>query len=102
MTPLQTEGVLRHQPARRKNHEVAIRRAGGVSGRSEHGIYRGVRMIEAHGSQGVEAPQIVAAGCEVAVPGDDVQRTVIERRAPELAREFLNQLGGNIAVLETR
>ncbi len=57
-------------------------------------------MVEADRIDRVEPPQIVLVGRVVAVPGDHVERRMVQSRRPQPALEFLDQLGGAIDVLE--
>jgi hypothetical protein len=45
-------------------------------------------MIVADRADRVEAVEIVAERREIAVPGDDVERAVIERRRPQVRRDI--------------
>ena len=42
-------------------------------------------MVEADRADRVEARQIIAVGREIAVPGDNIERRMIERRRPQRA-----------------
>lgn len=55
-------------------------------------------MIEADGVDDVEMRQIIPIGREVAMPGDDIERAMVQRRAPQAPAEFLNELeiGGDM------
>lgn len=58
-------------------------------------------MVEADGVDAVEAGQVVLAGSVVAVPGDDVERRVVEVGDPEIAEELGDDLEGTVvAVVE--
>ena len=46
--------MLRHQPARREDHEIHIRGTGHWRWRGEHGIDRGIGMIETHCIDAIE------------------------------------------------
>ena len=59
-------------------------------------------MIEADRVDRVEARQIVAIGREIAVPGDDVERRMIQCGAPQTALELLDHRVWFIAILEPR
>ena len=48
----------------------------------------GVGVVEADGVDAVEAGEIVLARRVVAVPGDDVERRVVEVGRPEIAQEL--------------
>ncbi len=61
---------------------------GGLAGRGQHGEDRRVGMVEAHRADGVEAREIVFVGRVVAVPGDDVERRVVDSARPEPARRI--------------
>src|SRR5579864_7673173 len=49
-------------------------------------------MIEAHRVDRVEAREVVFAWRVVAVPRDDVERRMIDRRAPQLTTELSDEL----------
>ena len=58
-------------------------------------------MVEADGVDAVEAGEVVFAGGVVAVPGDDVERGVVEVGGPEIAEELGDDLeGAAVAVFE--
>src|SRR5207245_6097793 len=78
MKPGGTERVLHGEPAGRKDHEVDRIDAGRIADRLQHEKDRRVRMVVAHRAHGVEAAQIVAIRGVVAVPGDDIERGVID------------------------
>ena len=54
-------------------------------------------MVEADRADGVEAAQVVLVGRVVAVPGDHVERGVIERRRPQIGRRT-SPRSSNVAV----
>src|SRR5690606_33529274 len=86
------EGVFGAQPARREDHEVQVRSARCVAGRSEYGEDRGIGMVETDRPDRVEATQVVTIRNVVAVPGDDIQRRVADGSAPQRALELGDQL----------
>src|SRR4051794_1361717 len=57
-------------------------------------------MVEADRAHRVEARQVVAPRRVIAVPGDDIERGMVERRGPQRAEEFLDDLGLLVLVLE--
>nr|GFD53832.1 hypothetical protein [Tanacetum cinerariifolium] len=59
-------------------------------------------MVVTDRAQGVEQAQVIFVRHVVAVPGHDVERRVVELRAPQFAKELLHQFGGLLAVLEVR
>src|SRR5579863_9353107 len=75
-----TEGVLRHQPAGREDHEVHVGGARRIAGRGQHCEDGWVWVIVADGADGIEAPEVVLVGRVVAVPADDVERRVVHLR----------------------
>ena len=56
-------------------------------------------MVEQERPDGREAPQIVFVGRVIAVPGDDVERGMIEFRRPERTAPFHMQQGLGVALL---
>src|SRR5579863_7459973 len=56
--PGRTEGVLRHQPAGREDHEVQVGGAGGVAEGGQHREDGGIRVVVADGADGVEAGEV--------------------------------------------
>ena len=96
--PRRAEGVLGHHPARRENDEIQVRRAGHFRRRGQDGEYRRVRMVEADRPDGVEVRQIILVGRMVAVPGDDVERRMIDVGGPQVAGVFANELEGAVGV----
>ena len=102
MEPGRAKGVLGDHPARRKDHEVKVGRSRRVGGRGQHGEDRRIGMIEAHAVDDVEAREIVFVRHVIAMPGDDIERRVIDGRAPQPAAEFGHQLEVSLAVLERR
>ena len=89
--PRRPERVLGDEPAWRENHEIDIGGAGEVRRSGEHAEDRRIRMIEAHRAHRHEAREVVFAGHEVAVPGDDVERRVVHLRRPQIALELGQQ-----------
>ena len=100
--PGRAERVLGHHPARREDDEIGIGAAGHVAGAGQHGEDRRVGMVEADRADRVEARQIVAVGRVIAVPGDDVERRMVEGRRPQRAERFLDDFGRLVLVLDTR
>src|SRR4029079_15858688 len=90
--PWRAEGVLGYHPARRENDEVGICAPGRFAGRGQHGEDRWIGMVEADRADGVESCQLIAAWREIAVPGDNVQRAMVERRRPQRTLIFLYDL----------
>ena len=91
--PRRAEGVLGDQPARREDHEVDVRGAG-VCWRGQHREDRRIRMIEADRADRVEPRQIVFVRRVVAVPGDHVERRMIDLGRPQIALEFATSCAG--------
>ncbi len=56
-------------------------------------------MVEADRADGIETPKIVAIGRVVAVPGDHIERRVIDRCPPQRPLELGDQLELPFAVL---
>ena len=88
MEPRRTKRMLGDHPSRRKNYEVDIRGSRNFRRRSQHRVNRRIRMIEAHGVDAIEIRQIVLVGHVVPMPGNHVQRRVIDRRRPESSLEL--------------
>ena len=99
VVPGRPERILRHQPAIREDHEVDIGGARRLGGRGQHGEDRGVGMVEQDRPDRGEAAQIVFVGRVVAVPGDDIERRVIDLASPRAAAPFHEHPGGRVAVL---
>jgi hypothetical protein len=57
-------------------------------------------MVEAHRIDRVEAVQIIAIRRVIAVPGDDIERRMVEGRRPEVPERLLDHLGRLVLVLE--
>ena len=57
-------------------------------------------MVEEDGADGGEGAEVVLIGRVVAVPGDDVQRGVLDGRGPEGASPLDGEGGGGVAVFE--
>ncbi|MNZ88865.1 hypothetical protein D3C78_1077670 [compost metagenome] len=93
MEPRRTEGVLGHHPAWREDHEVEVGQAMNAGGRRQNGEDRWVRMVEAHGADGVETTQVVFVRDVVTVPGHDVERRMVQLAPPQFTEEFLYQGG---------
>ena len=100
MKPGRAKGVLRDQPARRKDHEIAIGGAGDFAGCGQHRKDRRVGMVEADRAQRVEPRQIVFVGRVIAVPGDDVERRMVELRGPQIAGELDDDLELFVSILK--
>ena len=98
--PGRAERVLGDHPARREDHEVGIGAARHVARAGQHREDRRVGMVEADRADRVEPRQIVAVRRVIAVPGDDVERRMVERRRPQAAERFLDDFGRLVAVLE--
>ena len=101
MKPRRPEGVGHGQPAGRKNDEIDAVHARRVAGRLQDQEDGGVRMVETHGAHGVEGAQIVLVRRIVAVPCDDVQRRMVDGRAPQPAGEFRQQFEVAAAIFES-
>ena len=86
--PGRAERVLGHHPARREDHEVGVGPARHVARAGQHGEDRRIGMVEADRADRVEAREIVATRREIAVPGDDVERRMVERRRPQRPEHF--------------
>ncbi len=91
MEPRRPERVLRHEHARREDDEVDRVDAGRIGHRLQHEEDRRIGMIEADRADRVEAAQVVFVRRVVAVPRDDVERRVIERRLPQTALELSDE-----------
>ena len=61
-------------------------------GRGQHGVDGRVGVVEGDGVDAVEARQVVLVRRVVAVPGDHVERRVIDERGPQAAEK----LGGDV------
>ena len=90
--PRRAERVLGHHPARREDHEVAIGGARRVGRRGQHREDRRVGMVEADRADRVEAREVVFVRRVVAVPGDDVERRMVELGRPQMALELRDEL----------
>ena len=102
MKPGWPERVLRHQPARRKDHEVEVGRAGRVARRGQYGEDRRVGMIEADRADRIERAQVVLVRDMVAMPRHDIQRRVADAGVPEMALELGDEFEVAVDVLEGR
>src|SRR4029077_2090518 len=76
--------------------------AGGVARSRQYGEDRRVRVIEADRAERVEPRQIIGVRRVVAMPGDDVERRVVELGRPEIALELGDDLAGFGVVLKGR
>ena len=85
--PGRAERILGDHPARREDDEIGIGPAGNVAWAGQDGEDRWIGMIVGDGADRVEQAEIVFPGREIAVPGDDVERAVIERRSPRANRD---------------
>lgn len=95
-----TEGVFGHHPAWRKEDEVHVCGSGDFAWRGEDGENAGIRVVETYGVDRVEAGKIVFVGSVIAVPGDNIERGVIEVGCPEASLKFCDNLeGGVVAVV---
>jgi len=56
-------------------------------------------VVEADGVDAVEACEVVLAGCVVAVPGNYVERGVVEVCGPEVALKFGDDLEGGVVAI---
>ena len=86
------EGVLGNHPARGEEDEIYVCGSGDLAWGGEDGEDAGVGVIEAYGVDGVEAGEVVLVWSVVAVPGDDVERRVVEVGCPEVSEEFCYDL----------
>ena len=77
MVPRGAEGVFRDEPARREDDEVGDRGAGMVRGASEHSEDAGVGVVIGDAADSGEAAEVVFVGVVEAMPGDDVEGSVI-------------------------
>jgi hypothetical protein len=97
--PRRPEGVLGDDPAGRKDREVHIGRPMNLAGRSEDGVDRRVRVVEADGVDAVEAGKVILVGSVVAVPGDDVERGMVEVRSPKVSLKLGDDLEGGVVTV---
>ena len=100
--PRRPEGVLRHRPALREDHEVDVGGARRVRRRGHHRVDRRIGMVVEQRADRREAPQVVFVGIVVAVPGDHVERRMRHLGAIKLAAPFDDQRAGLFAVLVGR
>ena len=59
-------------------------------------------MVEADRADGVEPREVVGIGGVIAVPGDDIERRVVELGRPEIALKLGDDLKGFVLILECR
>ena len=72
---------------------------GGVRRRGQHSEDRRVGMIEADRVDDVEAREVVLVRRVVAVPGDDVERRMVDLRRHRLPQNFATSSSGAVDVL---
>src|SRR3546814_4808847 len=101
MVPRRPEGILSHYPALRKYHKVDVGGAGHRGGRRQHREDRGIGMVEAHRVHRAEALEVVLVGRVVAVPGDHVERRLVELAGMEAAAPLHRQARRLLAVLRS-
>ena len=92
MEPRRAERVLRRPSSaagRRRSRRSRSRR---IRRRRQHGEDRRIGMVEADRVDRVEAREVVLVRRVVAVPRDDVERRVVDRRAPQPPAELRDQL----------
>ena len=87
--PGRPERVFGDHPAVRENHEIDVGGAGRAGGGGQHGEDRGIGVVEQQRADRGEASQIVFVGRVIAVPGNDVERRVIEFGDPQSRRPIL-------------
>src|SRR3546814_12448249 len=59
----------------------------------------GIGMVETDRPNGVESAEIIFVWNEIAMPGDNVQRRMIQRHCPEQPLKLLHDLRRFVAVL---
>ncbi len=102
MEPGWTESILHREPARRKDDEIQIIHAWGRAEGLQHEKDRRIRVVIADRAQGVETSQVVFVRRVIAVPRDDIERRMIDRRRPQLAAELCHQLTAGLTILVAR
>src|SRR3546814_3819718 len=91
--------VLSHQPARGKDDKIAIRDSRNSAGTGQDREDTGIGMVETDRPNGVESAEIIFVWNEIAMPGDNVQRRMIQRHCPEQPLKLLHDLRRFVAVL---
>src|SRR5690554_90689 len=86
-----SEGVFHSQDARREDGEIHVGGPGDVRWGGQYGKQARVGMVETDRAYGVVQTQIVFVGRVSTLPGNDVQRRVLEHGAPEAACKFGDQ-----------
>ena len=111
ISPIASLITLRWNHGGRKVSSATIQRGGKMtkSALARPGTSLGlVRTVKIDGSGwskliepiDVEPLQLIAPGHVIAVPGDDIERRMVERRRPQAAERFLDDLGRLVLVLE--
>ena len=98
MEPWRTKCVLHRQDARREDDKIERVHPRRIGDRLQHQKNRRVRMVVADRSHRIESPQVVLVRCVVAVPGDDVERRVVDFRGPETPAELRNELKATASI----
>ena len=102
VVPRRTEGVLGDQPAGREDDKVGDGSANMVRGTGQNSEDGGVGVVERDGSNNVESAQVVLERVIVAVPGDNVEGSVVlarrEERVVKLAEQLV--LGGLLFIVK--
>lgn len=100
--PRRTEGVFGDQPAGREDDKVGDGSANVVRGTGQNSEDGGVGVVERDGSNNVESAQVVLERVIVAVPGDNVEGSVILARREERVVKLAEQLpfGGLLFIVK--
>ncbi|MPL83872.1 hypothetical protein SDC9_29831 [bioreactor metagenome] len=98
--PRRAEAVLGHHPALAEQHEIDVGGAFLTRGRGQHGEDRRIGMVEQDRTHRAVGAQIVFVGAVIAVPGDDVERAVIDPGLVEAAAPLDDHARTRLAVLE--
>jgi len=99
MIPGRPERILGHGPAFREYQKVHIGSARRFRRRGQHREDRGIGMIEQERADRREAPQVIFIRRVVAVPGNDVERRLLDLARIELAAPFHEQGRGLLHVV---
>jgi hypothetical protein len=89
-----------NDPTRREYRKVAIGRAWNCRWSTQHCVDRRVGVIEGDTIDAIESRHVVFVRRIVAVPGDDVERRVVNERGPEAAEEFGDNVKLSVAIFE--
>ena len=89
--PGRPKGILRHQPAIGKDHEINVCSPRCLRRGSKYGENGWVCMVEKQRPYWRKTTQIILIGRVVAVPGDHVQRGMLYLRGPKHAIPFHHQ-----------